>query len=1059
MNILPHFPSNQHPYNPQNSTEGMPTPPEPNSPADNGNANDGASTETTATNTDAAQTHNEGPRPTAERLSRPTRAIDGASSPQKQSGKEPAPVEKPKTDAVPRWINTAFPNVSAQTQNNIIFGTDTVLLPDPNFSQQNREQRLDAYTGRVSTQLLSIESGQTESERNTNFRNIRPFLTPQGFFSGGLMSSGCDPNEKITVTFVEKRGMHGSARADEVSRYDNTYSAWQVAAGVHKHDQTNNSGHALNYTFELESSAAKEKIKELESLGGKLQSHWDEFVAPNTVKDPYEFLAERSGKADAQSIRENLERLRKHGGAFKEISAEGRAAVNRTLDQNGQVIIPNIYGYPLARHAFIPYAEYDGNYDSRPNQGLMADLDSGAISEIHGDNEFAAWAGRNRVRVLQSFNPGDRQGGIDVHWPRADEVLDNLIQGNDVTYPGYSTLVSDKLYPNRELFNYTMSRGGDYQLKQGALTTSDGDKNGAGIASQYQAVNRSYGAWADQTQVFGASQQNWKGAKEVWANTFGYVPIAGNIGNVVFGVHDAESGMTADDRREGGASATVSGLALAHEVAPVAVEATAGLPPSTLTSSPTREFSWKFNLETREFALSRSPRGPHVSGSPTGEGASANKIGDTPSQSPNFKSPTRPSDVAPSENDKDLFNYKDSRPNADNPPQTTDASTIKTVAADVHPTPDSTATVPAEAANSPESQTNPINNKFPDTSEAIDSETIQVDMGIADEGELQQRRSILQGFEDPTINFAKERGGIVFLENGKEYVQIDGKVYRSYEDDGDRFIHSGGDDRILVQKIQQEWVPISHLKGLGGGGDNIAVRRMDSLARLLHSYTREMREGTRTNPVVTAVGLQQDPVTGEVEVSIAHNVEDHLQRAEDERRLILVRDIVISNKTPESVARELAGTSGLPNRRPLNMDARNRLIRDLKKLRATYQGKYDGRPGAAELKEKLQVLFGTQENPKDPKIVSYTNNGTGRGVVHGETALVSANIEGAIGVSKLSCGDCFDYAVAKERNSNLRDTHGQRFPGWKNPDTQEVSRNKKITGTDQYPNDSESEAE
>ncbi|WP_157646222.1 hypothetical protein [Burkholderia ubonensis] len=106
-----------------------------------------------------------------------------------------------------------------------------------------------------------VESG-SEAQRNNNFLEAREFTTPGGYFSAGLLSAGYDPHEQISVTFIEARGQ-GAINAEEVSRSERTYAAWEIAAGVHRHDKPNNDGHVLNYTFESVGSEDKQKIDQL----------------------------------------------------------------------------------------------------------------------------------------------------------------------------------------------------------------------------------------------------------------------------------------------------------------------------------------------------------------------------------------------------------------------------------------------------------------------------------------------------------------------------------------------------------------------------------------------------------------------------------------------------------------------------------------------------------------------------------------------------------------------------------------------------------------------------
>lgn len=300
------------------------------------------------------------------------------------------------------------------------------------------------------------------------------------------------------------------------------------------------------------------------------------------------------------------------------MSPEGQQAVNRTLDQSGQVIVPNLYGYPLQRHAFVPYQPYDGNYEHRPNQGLMISLDRGTVGEIKGDKDFADWARRNRDDVVQSFNAGDNQGGKDAHWPAAYKVLDNLIGNERVTYPGYRSAISDQRIPVGETFNYTRSRPGDYWLKYGNLTDGAGNNEANGIASQFQAVNAKNAAWANQTQVFDASAQNWKTAEGVWANTFGYLPVIGNLGNIAFGVHDGLYGMTANDRVGGNVAAAISSLQLAHELAPgVAASAAGKLSSGSVLNRPGASGTWEVSPQINEFRFRPPPTEPAAPAAPT----------------------------------------------------------------------------------------------------------------------------------------------------------------------------------------------------------------------------------------------------------------------------------------------------------------------------------------------------------------------------------------------------------------------------------------------------------
>lgn len=522
----------------------------------------------------------------------PKRSIDTSSNNRNQDQQTRAPSAKPPAS------DTASPQTST------IYGTNAASPPDPDDSHdslQQREQRVEDYAGRVKSQLANIESG-SEAERNVKFLNARPFTQPAGYFSGGLLAAGYDPNQEIKPTFSSYVGKGHPEK--QTGSEERGYRAWQIAAGALAHDRPEQGG-VLNFQSMKLAPADETKVNNLESLGAKLQSHWKQDVA-GPMQDPSGPLAARAGKADAYSVGATLQSLQADKAAFGRLSPAGQQAINRTLGNDGQVIIPNVYGYPMAGHAFVPYKPYDGNYVNRPNEGLMVDLDQGAVAEIRGDKDFASWAKRNRDDVVQSFNARDRQGGLDAHWPKAGEVLDHLIAGGNTTYRGYKNLFSDQNIPVRELFNYTRSRGGDYQLKYGNLKNAA--EGGAGIASKYQALNAKNSAWEDQTEVFGPDQQNWKSAKGIWGKTFGYLPVVGNLGNIVFGAHDSVNGMTAMDRAGGTAAAAISSLQLMYEMAPAAAGLGAGKSSPALSSAAGHDPVWKYNPETSEFRFTPPQR-------------------------------------------------------------------------------------------------------------------------------------------------------------------------------------------------------------------------------------------------------------------------------------------------------------------------------------------------------------------------------------------------------------------------------------------------------------------
>ena len=495
--------------------------------------------------------------------------------------------------------NTAFASstpANSNTYTATIYGTPTAPAPGTSYTKEEQEQHVDAYADRVKTLIGGIESDQ-EGQRNIKFQHARQFMEPSGYFSGGLLAAGYDPHEKFKVRFTTYTGM---GKPDVLTGTDiRTYFAWEIAAGALAHDKVQRGG-PVNFQFMHVEKSAKGKVSELESLGRKLQGHWEKNIA-TPMRDASGQLAQRSGKADTYVIRGTLQSLSNDKDSFEKLSQEAKTAINRTLNHNGQVIIPNVYGFPLSGYAFIPYVPYDGNYENRPNQGLMIDLKNGAAHEIKSDDDFASWAQKNRDTLQASFNASDRQGTHDAHWPKAGDVLDDLIRGKNSSYPGYQNLIDDQAIPVRELFNYTRARAKHYELKFGNLNDN--------IASKYQEQNAKNAVWADQTEVFGSSQQSWKTAKDFWSNTFGYVPVVGNTGNIVFGIHDAIYGKTAEDRIGGSSAAVISALQLAHELATAGVGG-AEEPPAAVLSPELRDVSWRYNSPSSDFELVRAPKAP-----------------------------------------------------------------------------------------------------------------------------------------------------------------------------------------------------------------------------------------------------------------------------------------------------------------------------------------------------------------------------------------------------------------------------------------------------------------
>jgi len=177
----------------------------------------------------------------------------------------------------------------------------------------------------------------------------------------------------------------------------------------------------------------------------------------------------------------------------------------------------------MAGYAFIPYTPYDGNYEHRPNKGVMVDLKNGAAHEIKGDDDSPTGP-KAIVTTCKKFQCPRQTRRHRCTLAQGGGVLNNLIvdlmqptQGIPVYSPikpcqwqRHSTI------PNREVANY--------RLKYGNLDS--------GLAGKYQEVNTNNSVWSDQTEVFGSTQQSWKAAKDFWGNTFGYIPVVGNAGNI-----------------------------------------------------------------------------------------------------------------------------------------------------------------------------------------------------------------------------------------------------------------------------------------------------------------------------------------------------------------------------------------------------------------------------------------------------------------------------------------------------------------------------------------------
>lgn len=248
--------------------------------------------------------------------------------------------------------NTAFASstpANSNTYTATIYGTPTAPAPGTSYTKEEQEQHVDAYADRVKTLIGGIESDQ-EGQRNIKFQHARQFMEPSGYFSGGLLAAGYDPHEKLKVRFTTYTGM---GKPDVLTGTDiRTYFAWEIAAGALAHDKVQRGG-PVNFQFMHVEKSAKGKVSELESLGRKLQGHWEKNIA-TPMRDASGQLAQRSGKADTYVIRGTLQSLSNDKDSFEKLSQEAKTAINRTLNHNGQVIIPNVYGFPLSAVRIYP---------------------------------------------------------------------------------------------------------------------------------------------------------------------------------------------------------------------------------------------------------------------------------------------------------------------------------------------------------------------------------------------------------------------------------------------------------------------------------------------------------------------------------------------------------------------------------------------------------------------------------------------------------------------------------------------------------------------------------
>jgi hypothetical protein len=243
------------------------------------------------------------------------RVTASAQTPSSRTGPAPDAASAPTThgDAKPRLRRSADASSAATSASFTIFGTDTAPPPDTTSSLQQREQRVTDYADRVKTQIANIEPGG-EAQRNVNFLNARPFMTPPGYFSAGLLAAGVDPNREIKARFNHYVGQ--GRPQTQTSSSERTYRAWEIASGQLEHDRPQRGG-VLNFDRMHMNPADAAMVKDLETLGARLQERWDRDVAA-PLQDPSGPLAVRSGKADAYSRASDAAKPARQQGSFRQ---------------------------------------------------------------------------------------------------------------------------------------------------------------------------------------------------------------------------------------------------------------------------------------------------------------------------------------------------------------------------------------------------------------------------------------------------------------------------------------------------------------------------------------------------------------------------------------------------------------------------------------------------------------------------------------------------------------------------------------------------------------------
>lgn len=203
--------------------------------------------------------------------SRPPRSIDESASADNQLPGQVNSAEDKTIGLGQKPPPTPRHTAESAPYNATIYGSNTAMALDASVSIHQREQRIGAYADRVKTQIRNIESG-SEGERNVKFQRARQFMEPAGYFSGGLLAAGVDPHEKITVTFTSYTGLGKPEHLTDTEK--RTYFAWEIAAGAFAHDKVERSG-PLNFHFMEIDEIDRGKVNDLETIGKKLQDHWE----------------------------------------------------------------------------------------------------------------------------------------------------------------------------------------------------------------------------------------------------------------------------------------------------------------------------------------------------------------------------------------------------------------------------------------------------------------------------------------------------------------------------------------------------------------------------------------------------------------------------------------------------------------------------------------------------------------------------------------------------------------------------------------------------------------